>query len=209
MEYPKTETLYKREFVPGYTKPRGLLIGEFSRPEFGLINQWRVEEKIDGMNIRVYISPGNITIQGRGKDSQLPPKLITYFHENQRLQANQIDYNLQLFGEGFGAGIQKGGVYRPDMAFILFDVLIDGKWGTRADVKVTAELFDFDTPHDYGMMTTEQIVDFVKSKPLGRYRDTLPNHKPYPSEGIIARSEPLLFNMHNERCMFKLKVKDF
>lgn len=33
-----------------------------------------------------------------------------------------------IYGEGYGAGIQKGGDYSPTKKFIVFDVLVGGKW---------------------------------------------------------------------------------
>ena len=36
-----------------------------------------------------------------------------------------------LFGEGYGAKIQNGGLYRSDNSFILFDVMINGNYQNR------------------------------------------------------------------------------
>lgn len=55
-------------------------------------------------------------------------------------------------------------------------------------------------------MTTSQIVDFVRSKPVSHMSED----RTLVMEGIIARSYPLmLFRAHKLPIMFKLKVCDF
>lgn len=69
-----------------------------------------------------------------------------------------------MFGEGFGGNIKIGKHYRPDVAFILFDVYMYGKWCSREEVWELAQKLGLDYPPDLGMMTEEDIIAFVKSK---------------------------------------------
>ncbi len=202
MEYPKINSIWKRD------EANALIPGDYARPEFSACKQWRVEEKIDGTNIRVYIQDGGIEIKGRTNKAEIPAPLLAFFARDEFM--NKLPYfgttPVQLFGEGFGASIQSGGIYRPDVAFILFDVYMSNRWSTREEVQETALALGLDCPADLGIMTEEEIIAFVKSKPKGRYND-----KGYPMEGVMVRSQPLMrFNTQGAApVMWKLKVKDF
>lgn len=51
MTYPKIDTLFKREDAG---KKKGHIIpGDYSRPEFTAVREWRLSEKVDGTNIRI------------------------------------------------------------------------------------------------------------------------------------------------------------
>lgn len=183
----------------------------------------------------MFNSECSIEIHGRTNKAQLNQKLIDFIwnkHFETKLDLFPINgevYSTVLFGEGFGAGIQSGGIYRNDISFILFDVYMGGRWSTREEVKHLANLLELETPHDFGMMTQDEIISFIKSKPRGMYGAntiTTPKNifiaaagtgiivKPSPNyilEGIVARSEPLVRFNNNQASpvMWKLKVKDF
>jgi hypothetical protein len=211
MYYPKINSLWKRECpdLPGSKgngKLHSLIEGDYACPEFASIKTWRIQEKIDGTNVRVYLNcNGTIEIKGRTDDSSLPKKLIDHITNLNLASKKNSEFPLILYGEGFGAGIQSGGIYRKDISFILFDVFC-GAWQTREEVAEYAKLFDLEQPHDFGVMIQEDIISFVKSKPKGRYNDT-----GYILEGVVARSEPLMrFRYRSgEPIMWKLKVKDY
>ena len=189
--------------------------GGYACPEFASQKKWRVQEKIDGTNIRILslcnsaiANSHSVDFMGRTKNAQLHPKLLEMLQTINLEPLNEKfeNHNAVLFGEGFGAGIQSGGIYRKDMSFILFDVYMNGRWSTREEVSQFAEMLNLETPHDFGLMTEDEIVSFVKSKPRGKY-----GNGNYILEGVIARSEPLVrFNtMSANPVAWKLKVKDF
>ena len=175
----------------------------------------------------MFNSECSIEIHGRTNKAQLNQKLIDFIwnkHFETKLDLFPINgevYSTVLFGEGFGAGIQSGGIYRNDISFILFDVYMGGRWSTREEVKHLANLLELETPHDFGMMTQDEIISFVKSKPRGWYAayharelygiDVEDATYAYTIEGIVARSEPLVRFNNNQASpvMWKLKVKDF
>lgn len=202
MEYPKINSLWKRDDA------HNLIENDYARAEFGAFKKWRVEEKIDGTNIRIYVQNGTINVKGRTNKATVPTEVLAFLSREEFLQklscfgANPVE----LFGEGFGGNIQIGKNYRNDVAFILFDVYMNGKWCSREEVWELAQKLGLDYPADLGMMTEQDIVAFVKSKPTGKYNDT-----GYPMEGVIARSEPLVrFNEQTaDPVIWKLKVKDF
>ncbi len=211
MRYPKINSLFKRD---GESKK--FIFGDYAQAEFDIIKQWRVVEKIDGMNIRIFIEKTGedtykTTFKGRNEDSMLPQNLvehlITIIKPSVIISAmNSIDpiNKIILFGEGYGPKIQSGGNYRDDVGFILFDVWGGHRWSSRDEVKQLALFLGIPVPHDYGMMTEQEIINLVAGRPLSPTAI-----RPMIFEGVIARSEPLLRNNYTgDPLMFKLKCKD-
>src|SRR3990167_3514572 len=128
IEYQKIETLFVR-------KEDFTVSDVLKRPVVGTIKEWVVTEKVDGTNIRVHLATDNVvTIGGRTANAQISGDLVGYLNQTFTaekmiaLRKDQDPVSITLFGEGYGAGIQKGGDYRKDKAFILFDALIEGRW---------------------------------------------------------------------------------
>lgn len=207
-EYHKIDTLFDRDpktFVVDPTRLRS--------PVLGTINEWDVTEKIDGTNIRVMLSEtGEVSFGGRTEAAQIHADLVkhlieTFPAEKMRaalwLNPNE-PVSAVLYGEGYGAGIQKGGgLYRSDKAFILFDVLIAGRWWLdRENIEDVVRKLGIETVPYLGRMTLAQIVETTR--------------KPFPSrigsataEGIVARPIEPLFDKRMQRVIIKLKTKDF
>jgi ATP-dependent RNA circularization protein (DNA/RNA ligase family) len=216
LEYVKINSLWKRQdYVKGLPKGQHgpLIQGEYSDTTFGAIKWWRVEEKIDGTNIRVFYKDGRVSFGGRTSAAQLPCHLLEYLQATftdalmqSRFQGeNGILPNVILFGEGYGQKIQAcGGNYRKDVGFILYDVYIGGWWLRRDDVGKIAEELGIPAAPDLGIMTEEEVIDFVKSNPLSRCSDV-----PQVMEGVVCRSEPLLLFRDGKPVMWKLKCKEF
>ncbi len=204
-EYPKIDTLFERDhkFVVDPNKLR--------KPVFGTIKTWDVTEKIDGTNIRVAIlEDGSVKIGGRTDNAQLPADLLQLllgtFSSDKMRSALWIDGNptqAVLYGEGYGAGIQKGGAYRADKSFILFDVLVGSRWWLdQSQINDVAVKLSVDTVPYLGRWTLDQIVEHVRD--------------PFPSmigsaeaEGVVARPIETLFDKRGERVIIKLKTRDF
>jgi hypothetical protein len=204
-EYGKIDTLFERDdrFVVDISRLR--------KPVLATIREWDATEKIDGTNVRVMLSTdGKVTFGGRTQSAQMPADLLMClmraFPADRMREALWLDgkpVEAILYGEGYGAGIQKGGCYRPDKAFILFDVLIDGKWWLDwAAVCDVASKLGIDTVPYLGRWTLERIVEHVRN--------------PFPSrigtgqaEGIVARPIETLFDKRGERVIIKLKTRDF
>ena len=204
-EYHKIDTLFERDenFVVDPLKLKS--------PVLGTITEWDVTEKIDGTNIRVMLSEsGAISFGGRSDNAQLPADLVQYlmrtFSADALKQVFWIDGNpttAVLYGEGYGAGIQKGGTYRADKSFILFDALVGGKWWMdRLAVDDIAAKLGIDVVPYLGRMTLPQIVDCVRTPFASKIGTAM-------SEGIVARPIEPLFDRKGSRIIIKLKTKDF
>ena len=127
-QYHKIKTVFSRD---PETKYRTLLEGEFATPEFKYLqnNDWIWTEKVDGTNIRVMFEGEDIAFGGKTERAQIPAPLVNKLNEMFLPQIEKFREHFPdgicLYGEGYGAKIQKGGGnYRPDQGFVLFDVRI-------------------------------------------------------------------------------------
>ena len=204
--YHKIETLFERDkstFVVDPTKLRASVLGT--------IREWDVTEKIDGTNIRVMLSEaGDASFGGRSNAAQIPADLVQYLirtFPKEQLQEHlwlTDPVDVVLYGEGYGPGIQKGGgLYRPDKAFILFDVLVAGRWWLdREAVDEIAGKLGIETVPYLGRMTLNQIVESVRTPFPSRLGTAM-------AEGVVARPIETLFDKRQNRIIIKLKTKDF
>lgn len=217
MKYPKIHSLWKRVEMKGE-----LIEGDYAIPEFGNIKKWRVQEKIDGTNIRIEYTTTqeygvtliNISFKGRTDEAMLPRHLDDYlrsYFTKEKLssiikpQDEHTDKTIILFGEGYGPKIQSvGGNYRSDVGFILFDMWCSGWWLKQEAVKDIAEQLGIPYAPEIGIMTEEEIVDYVKSKPL-----SLCSNVPQMMEGVVCRPPDLLLLRNGDPVIMKLKCKEF
>lgn len=139
IEYPKIPGPFKRE-VSGPNKNK-VIAWDWTSPELEFLadTQWIFTEKIDGTNIRVIWDGHKPEFRGRTDKAQMPPKLLAALTEmfpEELFEQVFGSTDVILFGEGFGAGIQKGGGnYLPDgNSFRLFDVRIGNWWLKPSDV---------------------------------------------------------------------------
>ena len=213
-EYEKINTLYKRYMEKGPNKGR-IIEGEYSKEEFRMINYWEVTEKIDGVNIRVELAlcdtedtPMVPFFWGRTYKAVIPTQLRTKLEKHfDKIELSKIfdmgkADNVTLYCEGYGAGIQKGGKYSDEQTFIMYDILIDDVWLEREKVEEFAKQLNMECVPLIGMMQTDEIVEFVKSKPKSHFGD-------FPLEGVVCRSKPLLLDRMGRRVAWKLKIVDF
>ena len=207
MQYPKINSLWKRDLATKHLMP-----GEYSCPEFGNINQWRVDEKVDGTNIQVdflRMDPSQVAFFGRTKEAMIPPHLLKYLA--QTFTADKIEkafpeaLTVRLFGEGYGAKIQSAGPnYRPDVGFILFDVWIGGWWLQRSDVHEVAKRLEIPSVPDLGVMDEFEIVELIESRLASRCSAVSQT-----MEGVVCRPEPLMLFRDKSPIIWKLKCRDF
>lgn len=203
MEYPKIETLYERD-----EKTHKVIAGVFKNQTYTLLKEWEFTEKIDGTNIRCIWEPPVLRFNGRTENAQIHGDLIRWLCENvskEKLQEVFPDVSVVLYGEGYGAGIQKGGNYSPTKKLILFDVLVDGKWWLSwENIKDVAVKLGLDVVPFLGKMSIETATDFVRAGFKSLLGDGAAN-----AEGIVGRPTETLFDKKGHRLILKLKTKDF
>lgn len=205
--YNKIETLYNRD-TEGSKK---LIEGDYRNDAVKFLKDatWQFTEKIDGTNIRVMWDGHKVTYGGRTERASIPAhlmnKLIELFGNDETEQLfEQIfgEKEVILFGEGYGAKIQGvGGLYRPDVSFILFDVMINGNYQSREMVECAAKQFGLEIVPIIFEGTLDEGVTYVKTKPMS----TIGNA---PMEGLVARPKVELQDRCGNRLIVKIKVKD-
>jgi len=212
LKYHKILSLFKRN-IGGDNK---FIIGEWTTPELKYLkdNQWTFTEKIDGMNIRIMWDGKDTVFAGRSDNAQLPYNLIQkldgYFKtEEQRKKLSEIfpeeeELSVVLYGEGYGAKIQKGGGnYIPDgVDFVLFDVWINGIWLERHNVKDVANKLGIKVVPIVGYGTLDKAIELVKDGFNSEWGDFL-------AEGIVARPSVEMLTRRKERIITKVKYRDF
>jgi hypothetical protein len=210
IEYPKLETLYDRDpktFKVMTDRPR--------LPEFSLIKSWHITEKIDGTNIRIewFAAEKRLIFGGRTDNAQMPTHLMVYLQETFKPEMfSSFENDMILFGEGYGEKIQKGGGnYRKGVSFRLFDVLIGRWWLENDSIRDIAYRLNIETVPDLGIITSLPTSKFeleilTRNESLVAIWDGGVGTVP---EGIVARTQPLLFTRKGDRVMWKLKFRDF
>lgn len=207
-EYHKIETLYERSTEGDKRLIEGQYRDETVR--FLANHVWQFTEKIDGTNTRIHWDGHKVSFGGRTERAQIPAHLVAYLMETFGGDANEQlfeqkfgETEVTLYGEGYGPKIQKGGgLYRSDVSFILFDVLIGDIWLTRNSVEDIAQCFGVDAVPVLGEGTLQDGVDYVKTKPMSKIGTA-------PMEGLVARPVVELKDRMGRRVIVKIKVKDF
>jgi len=204
-QYHKIQTVYLRDPA---TKYKTLLEGAFAKPEFEYLkhNKWVFTEKVDGTNIRVQWNGEQVTFAGKTDQADTPKFLLNRLAEMfpaEKFAANELP-PLCLYGEGYGAKIQKGGGnYLPDgVSFILFDVWVEGVWLERHNVEDIAEKLMVKIVPVMGEGSLLEGIEMMRNGCDSKLRKT-------PPEGIVMRPQVELINRRGERVITKIKIKDF
>lgn len=207
-EYHKIQSIFKRDMT---SKRKTLIEGEWTLPEFEYLagNAWTFTEKVDGTNIRVIFKDGGIAFGGRTDDAQIPAQLVGRLNERflpmlQGLMDTTFpDGQAVLYGEGYGAKIQKGGGnYRVDQDFVLFDVRVGSWWLQRADVEDVAQRLGLEVVPVIGEGTLHDAVAWAKRGIRSTWGD-------FEAEGIVARPKTELQTRGGQRLIAKIKCRDF
>lgn len=207
-EYHKIKSIYERDHIT-----KKLLEGKFvdETIEFLKDNIWEFTEKVDGTNIRIIWDGHKVNFAGRTDKAQMPVELSNRLFELFGGEANEQLFEqrfgatpVTLYGEGYGNGIQNGGLYSRTQEFIVFDIKINGNWQPRESVEDIASYFGIKVVPVLITGTLEQGVDYVKTKPLSKIAE-----KDYIMEGLVGRTVKELRDRNSNRIIVKIKVKDF
>jgi ATP-dependent RNA circularization protein (DNA/RNA ligase family) len=205
-QYHKIQTVYLRDPDNHY---KTLLDGQYAKPEFDYLRfcEWEWTEKVDGTNIRVMFDGETITFGGKTDRASIPAHLLNALNAQflglKDRFVDQFPDGVCLYGEGYGAKIQKGGGnYRLDQAFVLFDVRIGDWWLERDNVLEIATDYGIDVVPFVGVGTLPEMVEFVRRGFVSKWGD-------FRAEGVVARPDTELRSRNGSRIITKLKCKDF
>lgn len=214
--FTKINTLYKRD------EKGKIMIGEFSRPEFEYLHNlpWIAYEKIDGTNMSYYWDGHTLEIHGKTENASIPNSLINkmstmvtkemmekVFPLKYDESGNEIPMLVIIYGEGYGAKIQKcGGRYMSkDVNFRVFDINIDDWWLELDDVKDICNKLNLEMAVPYGELTIQEAEEMV----IKGFKSTISEDKTLIAEGLVLRPKVQLFNKRGERIMVKIKYCDY
>lgn len=217
--YSKINTLYKR-YEDGSLK-HCIVPGDFSDPETEVLKdcKWKWYEKIDGTNMSFYLYKNGddyyFGIHGKTENANIPQHLqdkmysllnadtlIKYFSKDGELPKEDIE----IFGEGYGMKIQKGGNYIKDgVDFIVFDIRI-GKWWLTQDAvdKITADLGLKRVPY-IGEMTIGEAEALVKTG----FKSKIAENPDYDAEGLVGHAPMDILRRNGTRILTKIKTCDY
>lgn len=207
IQYHKIQTVFKRD---PENKFKTLLEGDYSLPVFDYLknNTWVFTEKVDGTNIRVMFDGERLKFAGKSDNAQIQLPLSERLSERFLPQLDRFiklfrENDVCLYGEGYGAKIQKGGGnYRSDQDFVLFDVNINGKWLERVDVEDIGKKLSLDVVPIVGEGTLLHMVENAKKGIKSTWGD-------FQSEGYVARPATELKDSNGNRIITKIKCTDF
>lgn len=206
--YTKIQTVFKRDMA---NKGR-IIEGQYSLPEIEYLknNLWIWTEKVDGTNIRIeWIRGIGRKFGGRTDNAQIPAFLYERLEELFPMELLDSVFQketdqLCLYGEGYGARIQKGGGnYKSDgVDFVLFDVLVDDWWLKREAVEEVSESLKIDAVPILGQGTLQEAVEFTRC-------GFVSNWGSFVAEGLVMKPSVELQTRSGHRIITKIKHKDF
>ena len=207
-EFPKIETLFERD--PNTHK---VVLDKLKNPVYETINIWEWTEKVDGTNVQlVYHPPKNsfntmVAFKGRTDNAQIPTDLITKLSALVKIEKWKEVFGSApavVYGEGYGAGIQKGDGYRQDKSLIVFDIVINGYWLNHSNVVDICTKLELETVPFIGRMTIQEASTIT----MNGFDSRIPGAE-RKAEGLVGRTIEPLFDALGHRLIVKLKTKDF
>lgn len=223
--YTKINTCFKRD-LDHNSKLYNCIMPEwgYTTPEFELLKdlKWEATEKIDGTNMSYCYSyhqkpdgvSENLEIHGKTEKAQIPAHLLAKMQKLVSVEkireifANEgtVSLDIQIFGEGYGVKIQKGGNYiKDDVDFILFDVKIGDMWLTREACEDIASKLGVKIVPLIGYLNLQEAIDFVKNG----FKSKIAENKDYDAEGLVLKAPLGLLDRRGERIITKIKTCDF
>jgi hypothetical protein len=196
--YPKIESLYVRDPVTfGFTEELRLVEFDYLKH-----NLWLWTEKVDGTNIRVMWDGEKVRIGGRTDDAQIPTFLYDRLIE--LFPPEKFADPMCLYGEGYGAKIQKGGGnYKVDgVDFVLFDIKVGPWWLRWDDVNDIASKMNVPVVPLHGCGGIDTATQLVREGFESAWGD-------FRAEGLVLRPAVDLVQRNGKRIIAKIKTKDF
>jgi hypothetical protein len=214
--YPSIETVFRRD-----PETKRLDFNQIRIPEAELVNEWRLTEKVDGTNIRLIFTEDGLDVRGRTNAAKFKPSHLEYLNglvdvedaKDLLRHPTRPDWNVTIYGELYGPGIQKGGDYRPDVGFRAFDIMYGGSiWGSPHDLAYVA--------YSLGIRLVPEIPGGVSLLRLPKTKQemdalvgcsqvaAIEHDNVIRPEGFVARPPLPLLNARGDRVMFKLTYRD-
>jgi hypothetical protein len=204
IQYHKIQNIFTRDTVTNK-----LIIGQYKDPYFEYLKnlEWVATEKVDGTNIRIIWRDNKFEFKGKSDRAEFHKGMLEALQNltkdwDKFMLEKFPDQEVCFYGEGYGAGIQKGGVYRPDKSFILFDIYSKGVWFNIGATQGIAEKLGCDHVPIIATGSLEDMVRIVQTGLTSKWGD-------FESEGLIVKPAQELFDNRGNRIILKIKTCDF
>lgn len=237
-EYPKTENLFVRDeethkLIPGqFRSPtfgqidRWLVTEKIDGTNIRLVLEWITD---DAPDFQVFGRSDAANLPKLFQEEALPGATCARMVDAWRaIDPAENTHRMVVYGEGYGPGIQKGGgSYAPRKSLRIFDVrtyrryevsepprgLVEQEerslWRPWADVETVAEVLGLKTAPVIGRgMSMDEIVGNFYGPSYYSHVALEETGEQIEAEGVIARTDPYLYDAWGSRVMFKLKGKD-
>lgn len=227
--YPKIEGLFKRK-----DGSKELDINEYRNPCFEYLGctEWIATEKIDGTNVCVEWDGHEFHFWGHTEKATLHDELLTYLERifddvmEEKVEELFGEKCVNFYGEGYGAGIQKGSGYSDEKKFILFDIYKPetGNWMNFYDMQDIGEKLGLevvptvdvlgirDDDPDYNIEFGAKLIGDAFLPSIIYVLDdhkTRVGKKEQNIEGIVLRPKYELKDNRGQRIICKIKCSDF
>ena len=198
---PKTPTLFRRgdDFK---------VTNQLTDQRFTQVKDWLVTHKMDGMSVIMSINPNDWGIHGRTANTKFNEAQESFMLDqisqairNLRTYPLYDDKQVHVYAELLGPGINGNKHNLDKFQLKVFDIRIDDYWLDWDNMRSVC--------YDAGITPVERIglrrfsIDDIVA--LVKERIDSPEY----FEGVVARSDPYLYNNRGNRLAFKLKVTDF
>ncbi|MGB0387827.1 MAG: RNA ligase family protein [Ardenticatenaceae bacterium] len=182
-----------------------------------------IQEKIHGSNIQFIFTPGDdagrkpAEVQLASRSKRLKPgenffgvrQLLPKYRELTEMLAERSQKEgiaINLYGEIFGPGVQKGVNYGREKRILFFDVAIDGKW------LAPAEMEQFLAGYEQFLIPTIKVVQGLESA-INEEAEIVSKVNPVAGnivEGIVIKPRNKAYvTSHGDIFMLKKKNKKF
>lgn len=212
-----TPTTYHKIFGPFKRSPElnTVEVGNWISPTVELLATspvWVATEKIDGTNVRLIWDGHNLSYNGRTNNADLHKdlraKLDAIFIRpgvEEFFEENFGEKEVILVGEGYGAGIQKGGGnYSATKEFIGYDVIVNGKYLSHDSVgDVFSRLGIPVLGTAVYAMDLLSIIDMVANGVYSQF-----GNRDFFAEGLVATTIMPLTDNNGQRLIVKVKHDD-
>jgi Rnl2 family RNA ligase len=200
------------------------------RPEILSVKEVVATEKIHGSNFRIYF-PAEMTtladVRFGGRNEELTQddrsfyggRPVRWFREKPELLQRMVDVlatfklsDVTVFGEIFGAGIQKGVRYVPDdsILFRAFDIMVGDNFVTYdLFVKVCDAMELPRVPEIWRGAPTIAAFDALLEQDSQEAKNNGVIAERNVSEGVVIRSTPLLRDVFGQWLIIKHKSEKF
>lgn len=225
-KFEKTYGPWKRDLAS-----RGVIPNKWTYPVFDYLKnaQWQFTEKLDGTNMRLIYNPGSyqtveqgsieinlpptLELRGRSDEASVYPKLKSWaarlspskFEEVLKSCCFETDQEICIYGEGVGAGIQKGGNDYGETHFRAFAIQSRGVWWEPYFVDRLCRLLNIPQAPVILEASLLEGIEFMKSG----FRTCITGEPKGWAEGLVGVPTVPLQCHPLDRLAVKIKSCDF